>query len=223
MKKARPGTDSLRIRFSRLFGVGLDQARVDALFEELVRRYGEPQRYYHTLEHIAACLYHLDTVADRLERAVEVELAIWFHDAVYDPDRGDNEAMSADLARDALRELKLDPALGERVAGLILVTRHSAVSPSEDGRYLQDIDLAILGEKREVYDGYAARIRKEYSHVAEPYFRRGRRKVLEAFLGRERIFSTDHFFTRLEPRARENLARELGAAARPARRSRLDP
>src|SRR6185436_5536891 len=86
----------------------------------LSARYAEPHRAYHTIDHIAHCLEELDEVRGLAADPVAVEMALWYHDAVYDPRAKDNESRSADLARRAGAALGLAPERGERVARLIL-------------------------------------------------------------------------------------------------------
>ena len=78
----------------------LGAAKVDELlFHQLVACYSEPHRKYHTTRHLEECLSHLDRVRSEAERPGEVELALWFHDAIYDTLRKDNETRSAEWAR----------------------------------------------------------------------------------------------------------------------------
>ena len=68
------------------------------VFEALAERYAEAHRHYPTAQHIAECLAHFDGARALCEQVPEVEIALWFHDAVYDPRRNDNEDRSGDLA-----------------------------------------------------------------------------------------------------------------------------
>jgi len=187
---------------------------------DLEARYREPHRRYHTLEHVADCLAQLSEAeglsAD--ERHV-LELAIRWHDAIYDPTRTDNEERSADLARRDLAALgEPDPVIDE-VARLILLTKGHTVGPGDRlGAILVSIDLSILGREPAAYDRYAAQVREEYAFVPDDAFRAGRAAVLRKFLDAPVIYADPAFVDRYEAPARENLARELrslGAAPRP--------
>src|SRR6185295_1221583 len=113
----------------------------------------------------------------------EVEIALWFHDAVYDVHRHDNERRSADWARDALAGAGVAATAIARVEALVMATRHATTTPgSADEELLVDIDLAILGADAARFAEYAAQIRREYAHVADAEFRAGRSAVLAAFL-----------------------------------------
>lgn len=181
----------------------------------LAAAYAEPHRRYHTQAHIDDCLAKLARVeglsaAERLR----LERAIWWHDAVYDPRRGDNEEASADLARADLSALGVDPVEIGEVARLILLTKGHAVSPGDRlGALLVSIDLSILGADPGAYDAYAGAVRAEYAHVPEDLFRAGRRRVLEGFLAAPRLFPDDAFEHRYGAAARRNLTRELSALA----------
>lgn len=179
----------------------------DALLAQLKAAYTEPQRQYHTLQHLGECLAVFDSVQTHAEHPHEVELALWFHDAVYDIKGHDNERRSADWARDALRDAGVDAGPAQRVHDLIMATRHTAVPSGHDEQLLVDIDLSILGAERARFDEYEQQIRKEYAYVPGFLFRRKRREILKGFLDRPTIYSTPHFHDALEARARDNLRR----------------
>lgn len=184
------------------------------LLAELRACYREPHRAYHTLRHVEECFAALAPAASLAERLPEVELAIWFHDAVCDPRAADNEAASARWAEHALREGGVAADAAERVAALVLVTRHHVVPEGRDARLLADVDLAILGAEPARYAEYEHQVRREYDWVPDPAFAEGRARILRAFLARPRIYGTDRFAGQLEARARANLARSLAALAR---------
>jgi len=138
-----------------------------------------------------------------------VELALWFHDAVYDPRRSDNEEQSAQWATTALTQAGADPSIAEAVADMIRATDHGNPKPTGDTALLCDIDLAVLGEPPRRYDRYERAIRAEYQWVPEECYRAGRAEVLGTFLERDRIYATACFRRRHEPRARQNLARAV--------------
>ena len=161
-------------------------------------------------------------VAGRLVQSPPVALAVWFHDAVYDPTRNDNEARSADLAVRELTALGLDPATVAAVAALVRATAHlGAGEPPDDAdaRALLDADLAILGAAPARYDRYAADIRREYAHVPGVQYARGRVAVLERFLARPRLYFDERMVLEGDGPARANLAAERARLV--AERARL--
>lgn len=175
--------------------------------------YCEPHRRYHTLEHIEDCLSQLAAV-DGLsaDDRHALELAIWWHDAVYDPMRGDNEAVSAEMARRDLAAMGESAEIVTEVARLILLTKGHTVEPGDIlGAILVSIDLSILGRSPEAYDRYAAQVREEYGFVPEEAWRAGRSAVLRHFLDAPAIYADPAFAARYETAARENTARELEA------------
>jgi len=184
------------------------------LLAELRACYGEPHRAYHTLDHVEECFAALAPAASLAERLPELELAIWFHDAICDPRGADNETASARWAERSLRDAGVAADAARRVAALVLVTRHHVVPEDPDARLLADVDLAILGAEPARYLEYERQIRREYDWVPDPAFSEGRARVLHAFLARPRIYGTDHFAAQLEARARANLARSLAAFER---------
>lgn len=181
----------------------------------LAARYAEPQRRYHTLEHIEACLAALAKVEGlTADERCSLERAIWWHDAIYDPQASDNEERSADLAREELAALGASRTEQEEVARLILLTKGHTV-PADDrlGAILVSIDLSILGADPAAYDRYARQVREEYPHVPEALWRPGRSAVLKHFLESPDIYPEPGFRARLEAPARANLARELAGLA----------
>lgn len=184
------------------------------LYNQLVRAWGEPHRHYHTLQHLRECLAHCEAAAMLARRPDDVELALWFHDAVYDPRRGDNEQRSADWARSGIVAAGCAEGVADRVAALVLATAgHEAPADDPDAQLLLDIDLAVLGAGEVRFAEYERQVRAEYAHVAEADWRAGRARVLEGFLSRPRIYATAPYHDALEQRARANLARSLAALA----------
>jgi len=177
-----------------------------AVYRDLAARYAEPHRAYHTLDHVADCLHRLDEVRPLLARPDEAEWAIWFHDAVYDPRRADNEERSAQLAVDTLHAAGVGEDRTGCVAELIRQTAHRAADLSGDAALVCDVDLAILGAERAAFDAYDAAIRQEYAWVPDDIFRRERARVLAGFLARPRIYQTPYFVDALEQPARANLS-----------------
>ncbi|MCG6495053.1 hypothetical protein [Kitasatospora sp. A2-31] len=179
---------------------------------ELLRRWAEPQRRYHTTDHLRAVLDHVDALAAHATDPDTVRLAAWFHDAVYRPDRSENEERSAALAARALTEAGLSE---ERVAEVVRLVRltvtHRPEPGDRDGEVLCDADLAVLGGAPEAYAGYAAAVRAEYAFVPEPDFRAGRAAVLRQLLALPALYRTPAAHERFDARARANLGTELGA------------
>ena len=181
----------------------------DALFSRLVDCYSEPHRKYHTMQHLQECFGHLQSVRSFAEHAREVELALWFHDAIYDTRRKDNEERSAEWARESALAAGLLDDQASRVYRLVRATMHKAVPVGRDAAVLVDIDLAILGADVTRFDEYEVQVREEYSWVPGPLYRAGRRKILEEFVSRESIYSTEYFRVECEARARSNITRSL--------------
>jgi len=181
----------------------------EGLYQSLVARYSEPHRRYHTVQHLDECFARLDEGRHLAERIHEIELALWFHDAVYDTRSQDNEGQSAALAVAAVERSGLARVVGERVQTLILATKHDGLATTEDAALLIDVDLAILGATTERFDEYEQQVREEYSWVPGVMFRRKRREILEAFLARPCVYNTEHFRARYEAAARANLTRSI--------------
>ena len=189
----------------RLVPDGTDPAAARAAGRSLLDRWAQPQRRYHTVDHLAAVLSTLD----ELGASVPARLAAWFHDAVYDPRAGDNEERSARLAVEVLTGLGLGGCAVE-VARLVRLTAGHDPGPADpDGVALCDADLAVLARPPSGYDRYARAIRAEYRHVPEPAYRAGRAEVLRRLLDLPMLYRTPQLRARWEAAARANLAREL--------------
>jgi predicted metal-dependent HD superfamily phosphohydrolase len=185
----------------------------DDVLDALLARWAEPHRKYHTLQHLHECLALFERHRGLAQQPGEVALALWFHDAVYDTARHDNEAVSADWARQVLRHAGAALDVAERVHALILDTRHSEVPATPDARLLVDIDLAILGADPARFEEYERQVRAEYDFVTEPRFRQKRAEILQGFLDRPAIFATPRFVDRFEAGARANLTAAIAALA----------
>ena len=178
--------------------------------DDLLRRWQEPQRRYHTVQHLTAVLDHIDVLEEYADHPELVRLAAWFHDAVYLPDRSTNEERSARLAERALPEAGVSDAKTAEVARLVRLTvTHDPAEGDRDGEVLCDADLAILAASPQTYAAYTAAVREEYGFVPSDAFREGRAAVLRQLLELPRLFRTPYGQAEWEATARYNLAAEL--------------
>ena len=178
-----------------------------AVYAELRGLFGAPFRRYHTLEHIHDCLRRLDDVARLLNDPDAVELALWFHDAVYEMDAWTNEQRSAELFEKLAKGA--DPAFRRRVSGLIMATRHVGRERSPDRRFIVDIDLAGFGAPWDEFMRNGALLREESPAKTDAQYHRGQMSFLQRLQRRRNFFATDYFRDRYESVARENLRRLL--------------
>ena len=189
-----------------------DADRRETEFQRLAAAYQAPTRHYHTLQHIENLLHRLDAAVLH-DRAV-VELAVWFHDAVYNALKPDNEARSAAEALAFLKDSALEPARQQRVAFLIERTAdHTQPQPPDDSDLLLflDADLSILGAPEAAYWAFARHVRQEYRLVPDLLYRPGRRKVLAKMLAAPVLFRTPALHAELDAAARRNLQAEIDA------------
>lgn len=191
MSDASPRLSRLRQRWQNL----LPEVSPDPV----LRAYDHPSRAYHNLEHLEEVLEWTDRLPLPQEERDRLARALFYHDAIYDSHRSDNEQASADWALQDLGQPDLVP--------LILDTRHAAAPQSSLGEWMVDVDLAILGADPRRFDRYNADVRKEYQWVPNWLYRRKRRQLLKAFLKRKSIYHTSFFRERLEQQARANLQR----------------
>jgi predicted metal-dependent HD superfamily phosphohydrolase len=179
------------------------------LFQLISSHYNEPARQYHTLQHLGECLDLFESVMDLATHPAEVEMALWFHDAIYNIASHDNEAQSAQWARAELSKAGLLPEKTDRIQSLIMSTCHTALPITIDECLLVDIDLAILGSSAERFAEYEQQIRTEYNFVPETIFNQKRQEILQGFLDRSTIYSTEYFQDKLELLARANIKRSI--------------
>ena len=194
-----PGSE----RWSRLWAAAGATGDPAPWYAKLTEAYAEPARHYHNQQHIAECLAEFDAARHLAQQPVAVELALWFHDAVYDPKAGDNEEQSAALAKRCLEEAG-QPDLAGTVAMLVMATKLHGTDAGPDAALVVDVDLSILGKSEVRFAEYETQIRQEYSWVPKLFFKPKRAEILQRFLDRERIYTHEHFVTRYEQSARRN-------------------
>ncbi len=180
--------------------------------EDLLSRWSEPHRHYHTVNHLGIVLTVVEEQAERAEDPTAVRLAAWYHDAIYDPHRVDNEEASAILVEATLPELGVAPDRVAEVARLVRLTAsHDPIPGDRNGGLLTDADLCVLASPPEVYLAYTAAVRREYGHVPDAAFVAGRAAVLQNLLSLPRLFHTPTLRDRWEDTARANMTRELSS------------
>lgn len=215
-ERKRAKRTALRARWDALWA---DPTLASAAGEDLLDRWREPHRVYHSPLHLAVALSALDDlaaaqpVADRdLWRA---RLALWFHDAVHDGAAGQDEERSAELVGKLLGPLTgvgVTPADVDEVARLVLVTTDHDPAPDDVvGGLVSDADLAVLGGSPAVYTRYTHQVRAEYCDVPDALFRAGRAEVLRSLLDGGPLFRTAPGVARWQDAAAANLRTELTA------------
>jgi predicted metal-dependent HD superfamily phosphohydrolase len=203
-----------RVRFHELWKTLGAEGHGHDVLVLLRAAYAEPQRAYHDARHISACLRLLDdpAVAALATHRAEVEAALWFHDAIYDPRATDNEEQSAQLVEIALEGAQVVKEVIARIADHVRATKHHTAD-SADGQLVLDIDLSILGQPPEVYERFEVEIRREYAWVDAAAYAAGRAAVLLRFDEREHIYRTPLFRERFEEAARKNIAAAIAKLA----------
>ncbi|MCG8458984.1 MAG: hypothetical protein MI919_22130, partial [Holophagales bacterium] len=188
-------------------GLGLED--LEEIFLRLQRSHGQRHRKYHNAQHVNDCLALLDASTHPAARDPLVEMAIWFHDAVYSTFSSRNEERSAEWARKVLVSAGSGAEAADSVASLILATRHAEPPVLPDHQLLVDIDLSILGASPERFRCFEEQIRAEFWWVPSKMYRKKRRSVLRAFADRRYIFATEEIRDRFESRAQANLEKAL--------------
>lgn len=194
-----------------------DSVAAGEVHADLRRRLGGPDRRFHNLHHIRDCLHRFDEVASLLSDRDAVEVALWFHDAVYDPSDADNERRSAELF--LAQSNGANPVFRRRVCGLILATRHQGQPHSNDRRLIEDIDLAGFGAPWEEFMRQGDLLREEFAAKTDAQYHAGQVCFLERLKRRPWFFATDYFRDRYEAKAQDNLAGLLALLAKQGYRS----
>jgi predicted metal-dependent HD superfamily phosphohydrolase len=181
------------------------------VYAELHRLYSASYRHFHNLGHIGDCVRWLDEVAPLLDDADAVELALWFHDAVYEVGSATNERRSAEMF------LGLSATAGfafrHRVCSLIMATRHARRVHGNDRCFMVDIDLSGFGAPWEEFMASGARLRAESSGLSDAQYHGGQTLFLQRLKRRPHVFATDYFRNRYERTAQDNLRRLLDQLA----------
>lgn len=196
--------DLFRRQWERIAARGVSEA-----WAELEAAYSQPHRHYHNLHHIARVLHWFRQPGEPVPHDAEAEVAIWFHDVIYEPGATDNEEASALLAD---RLLAAGGALSQaraRICQMVRATSHRELPSDLTAGRVADADLAVLAADAAEFAEYERGIRAEYAHLSDATFGPGRRRVLSALLARAHLYATPWFRARLEAPARANLRRSL--------------
>ncbi len=185
---------------------------VDEIHALLIRHYGESWRRYHTQAHLQHCLKYFDKARAHMESPDEVEMALWFHDAVYDVRGNDNELMSAQLFTRAADGFLTSRCL-QRVFELIMITEHCDPPSAGDERYIVDIDLSSFGLPWDEFSHDSANVRAEFPHLDDDEYNRRQLKFFRHLLSRPHFYASEFFRERYEKVARANLARRMAELA----------
>jgi predicted metal-dependent HD superfamily phosphohydrolase len=189
----------------------------------VIGAWSEPHRRYHDLAHLAAVLGLVGELSGSATDPDAVRLAAWYHDVQYDPERSDNEAVSAERARAGLRGLVPEGRVEEVVRLVLLTAGHDPEPGDADGAVLCDADLAVLAGPPESYAAYASAIRTEYGHLSDEDFTAGRIGVLEHLLALPALYRTATAAQAWTARATANLTAELTLLRRRAASSGAVP
>ena len=191
---------------------GVAEAQAEVIFADLVTRYEEDGRYYHTLHHIQNVLETIESLHAYAQDVPAIQLAAWFHDVIYDVRRTDNEMQSAVYAGELLGKMGLPPKTIAKVDFMIQATKHNRDCPGDiDCQIMLDADLATFASDWETQEKIEQAIRQEYAYVPDEVYRQGRQAILQNFLNRERIYCTDQMYTEREQAARRNIKRSIVA------------
>ncbi|GAB5555052.1 MAG: hypothetical protein Sapg2KO_46430 [Saprospiraceae bacterium] len=203
MANLQKAFDDLVQRYSTSLDVSI------RLWEELEVHYQAKGRFYHNLHHLEMLLKELVTVEAQVKDWDSLLWALFYHDLVYDPQRKDNEAQSAEYLRLILEDMDYPTTRIDTCVGHILATKFHEGKSNPDTNYFVDADLSILGQTPTIYDQYTQQIRQEYQIFSDEIYQAGRQRVIQHFLNMDRIFKSDFFFEKYEKQSRENIKREL--------------
>ena len=203
----RPSNDSTRFR-----SLWLRQQQPEladgsqVVYQQLLNAYNEPHRVYHNLEHIESCLTMFDRISDFLDNPDAVELAIWFHDAVYKVGDRENEQLSANLFM-TLTDGLFTHECRDRVYQHIMATRHDcSVITNTDTKLMVDIDLSSFGLPWTDFLNDSKKVRAEMNHLSDAEYYQKQTSFQLSLLAQPSFFKSDYFCEHHEAQARSNLA-----------------
>ena len=218
-RSSKINTDLAKIFEWHLFAINnaIEPVILKALWQDIAVRYNESQRVYHSLQHIQQLFGQFEQIKQHLNEPHIIALALFYHDVIYEPTCVNNELKSAEYAVEALSSY-LTAEQCQYIYALIMMTashqiddidKNSDKAKESDAAYLLDMDLSILGASWSEYQQYAQAVRQEYAHVLDADYRVGRISVLKGLLAHPTLYLTDHYHSRLEEQARENIKREI--------------
>lgn len=187
----------------------LDESLIKLFWSEIEKHYSSKGRHYHTLLHLQNMYTQLLLVKEKIQDWDTLLFSLFYHDIIYKSTAKDNEEQSAAIAVNRLQQIQYPTEKIELCRQHILATKSHTISSNSDTNFFTDADLSILGASWTEYEGYIKAIRKEYSIYPDLLYKPGRRKVLQHFLGMEKIYKTEFFQTKYEVIARENMQKEL--------------
>ncbi len=177
----------------------------NSLKQKIIKLHNQHHRKYHTIQHLAECIKHLQNNYSYISNPEEIEIALWFHDAIYDIHATDNEEKSAELAFQELLKANVSNEKILRIHQLILATKHSFSPKHSNQMLIVDIDLSILGSPQSRFLEYEKQIREEFHSVPKAIFQKHRISLLMNFLDKDSIYNTLYFHNNFEKQARENI------------------
>lgn len=186
-----------------------DTKLANNLWNEIVIEYSDAGRFYHTLKHLENVYNELQPVKDKIADWDVLLFALFYHDIVYKNSQSDNEVESAEIAKNRLKSINFPDEKISLCILHILSTKSHSLSQEPDTNYLNDADLAILGQSETIYSVYAQNIRKEYFLYSDTSYNRGRKAVLKHYINMQQIFKTNFFYEKYEDQARININNEL--------------
>ncbi len=184
--------------------------QIIAAYSDILIQYSQPHRKYHNLEHISHCLAEFQAVRHLALDIDALELAIWYHDAIYEIGASDNEERSAILAQVVMNSFDLPTGLIDKVKAIIIATKHEKVPDDHDAKLMLDIDISNLGQADKFKESNRL-VREEYSSVPANLFANGRSNILQSFLDRPSIYLTEFFQQKYEDSARKNIESAIKA------------
>lgn len=184
---------------------------IETLWSELEQHYSDKKRYYHNLTHLDSLFFEVKDIENEIDNIDSFRFSGFYHDIIYNTQKGNNEEESAKLAGKRLKEIRVPDRKIETCQRQIIATKSHKEQKNFDDNLFIDADLSILGKKIEIYKVYLSQIKKEYYSVPKYLFDIGRKKVLKHFLDKEKIYKTDYFYEKYEKQARYNLIQELNS------------
>lgn len=185
--------------------------------------YTQSHRYYHNFDHIRTLLKMFDKNKNHFNDPIAVELAIWFHDIVYNPVSKFNEDASAEIAHSLIMKLN-KPELAETVRQLVMFTKWTSEwfyastveeitkhldKANNDFLLLRDMDWSGLASDSKIYEMNCKNLRAEVSFLNDFEYAKKRLAFLNIITVLPRPLYCTEVFYKFESKATENISKEV--------------
>lgn len=149
--------------------------------EDIIKRWNEKHRKYHTISHLEDLIQQINTYNGLSPKEYDMlTLTAIFHDVIYNPRRGDNEVQSAEFFLNHIAMNKDIPDIQE-IATMIRDTKNHTPSTHLSGIF-SNMDMSIVRRPYPELLKWEDEISYEYSHLPRIVYVIGRVRFLRQMI-----------------------------------------